>query len=103
MQRIKFISNLLLFCFLLSSCGSLSETASILRNEKVSNSDEFLIKKRNPLAVPPDYETIPEPEMSSVKKNNKTSFEKILRPSDEVQKNKKSSSVEESILIEIRK
>ena len=68
MQRIKFISNLLLFCFLLSSCGSLSETASILRNEKVSNSDEFLIKKRNPLAVPPDYETIPEPEMSSVKK-----------------------------------
>ena len=103
MQKIKFTSNLLLFCFALSSCGGLSETASILRNDKISNSDEFLIKKRNPLAVPPNYEVIPMPDTSSVKEDNKSSFEKILGSSDEVQKTKKSSSVEESILTEIRK
>ena len=32
-----------------------------LRNEKVKTTDEFLVKKRNPLVLPPNFEEIPEP------------------------------------------
>ncbi len=52
---------LLITFFLFVSCGGLKEAGSVLRNEKIKNTDEFLVKKRNPLVLPPNYEKIPEP------------------------------------------
>ena len=75
-----------------------------MRNEKTNTTDEFLVKKRNPLVLPPNYEEIPEPgsilKMKKAKKKNKKNFKcaKIREFS-----NTKSSSVEESILNSIRK
>ena len=43
---------------LLVSCGDVGKA---LRNEKTITTDEFLVKKRNPLELPPDYKDIPEP------------------------------------------
>jgi len=102
MQKIKFILYLSLLCLTLSACGSLKETGKILRNEKVSNSDEFLIQKRNPLSIPPDFRKLPLPESASTKNEVKTSFEKMLGSSNKVKTNKNPSSLEESILTEIR-
>ena len=45
----------------LVSCGGLNDAKKVLRNEKISNTDEFLIQKKDPLVLPPDYEKIPEP------------------------------------------
>ena len=40
-----------------------------MRNEKVTSTDEFLVKK-NPLVLPPDFEKIPEP--GTIKDNKKS-------------------------------
>ena len=45
---------------LLAGCGA-SDVGKIMRNEKVKTSDEFLVKKRQPLTLPPDYSKIPKP------------------------------------------
>ena len=51
---------LLLFSILIS-CSSLKEADKVLRNEKIRTTDEFLVKKRDPLIYPPNYEEVPEP------------------------------------------
>lgn len=98
-------TNFLIFIFfLLISCSGLKDAGKVLRNEKVTTTDEFLIKKRNPLVLPPDYEKIPVPGSStknSQEEENK--IKKILKapPTDKSTKSK--SSIEDSILKNIRK
>ena len=53
--------------FLLASCG---DVGKILRNEKMRTTDEFLVKKKEPLVLPPNYEEIPEPDTIVKKKKN---------------------------------
>ena len=106
MKNIKFISNLLVLIFFLNSCSSFSEAGKILRNEKVKSTDEFLIKKKNPLTQPPDFDTIPKPGEVVNKADKKgNSIEKILNTSQsKEQKNStKYSSTEKSILNQIKK
>ena len=98
--------NLLLILFLiLISCGSLSEAKKVIKNEKVITTDEFLVKKRNPLVIPPNFEEVPIPG-SEPKKiiNEEEKIKRILNaPKDENNSTSKSSSVENSILKRIRK
>ena len=98
--------NLLLILFLiLISCGSLSEAKKVIKNEKVITTDEFLVKKRNPLVIPPNFEEVPIP--GSEPKQIINEGEKIKRilnaPKEENNSTSKSSSVENSILKRIRK
>ena len=98
--------NLLLIAFsLLVSCSGLKDAGKVLRNEKVNTTDEFLVKKRNPLVLPPNYEEIPEPgSISQEKENEEEKIKKILRaPKSDSAVKSKSSSIEESILKSIRK
>ena len=90
-------------CFV--SCSGLKDAGKVLRNEKTKTTDEFLVKKRNPLILPPNYEEIPKPGTISQKKENEVEkIKKILKApkSDNISKNK-SSTIEESILNQIRK
>ena len=64
----KKIYYLLVFLFILSSCQSIKDAGKIMRNEKVKTTDEFLVKKRKPLVLPPDYNDLPTPD--SVKREN---------------------------------
>ena len=102
----KNIQFLLIISFLLASCGSLKDAGKVLRNEKIKSTDEFLVKKRNPLVLPPDYENIPEPGSTSNKKDNdeEEKIKKILKaPKTEDASKNKPSSIEESIIDRIRK
>ena len=60
MKKNKKLSLILIFFSLfLYSCQSASEA---LQGKKRSDqSDEFLVKKKNPLAMPPDFEKLPTP------------------------------------------
>lgn len=89
----------------MTSCSTLKDAGKVLRNEKISTTDEFLVKKRNPLVLPPNYEEIPEPgSISQKKEDGEDKIKKILNaPKSEETSNKKSSSVEDSILKRIRK
>ena len=53
-----------------TSCGSLSDVGKIMRNEKITTTDEFLVKKKEPLTLPPDFAEIPEPGSLEKKKND---------------------------------
>ena len=96
----------LLFLFiLLIGCSSIKEAGKIMRNEKTQTTDEFLIQKREPLVLPPDYKKIPEPgELSSNKGDDEKNIKKILKINKEMRSvDNTSSSVEDSIIEKIRK
>ena len=64
MKKHKF----LIFVLFLNACTSVEDAAKVLRNEKIQNTDEFLVEKRKPLVLPPDFSEIPEP--GSITSNN---------------------------------
>ena len=87
------------------SCGGFSEAGKVLRNEKTKTTDEFLVKKRAPLTLPPEYDTIPTPlSIEDQKKKENERIDKILQiPRDEKTNNSNNTSVEQSILNQIKK
>ncbi len=102
MKVILFITFLV---FIVTSCTSVKEAGQVLRNEKIKTTDEFLVKKKQPLILPPNYDKIPEPGSSNKNRNSdKDNIRKILKKTEVDQAEmKKSSSVEKSIIDKIRK
>ena len=101
MKKLKF----LIFVLFLNACTSVEDAAKVLRNEKIQNTDEFLVEKRKPLVLPPDFSEIPEPGSITSNNNKKkeTNIKGILNVDEEKTQSSKSSSVEDSILKNIRK
>jgi len=88
----------------LNSCGVFSEAGKVLRNEKVKTTDEFLVKKREPLSQPPDFDKIPLPgSLKTSETNQDRNINKIFKIPKETTSKNKSSSLEKSILNEIKK
>ena len=55
----SFVIIFLLASFLIStSCQNVKDALSGSKN---NNSDEFLVKKKNPLVMPPNYDDLPKP------------------------------------------
>ena len=98
---------LLVTIFLFNSCSGFKEAGKVLRNEKTKTTDEFLVKKRDPLVLPPDFKKIPKPgnKTSSLETKEREKIKKILDIPNEVDENKNTnaSSVEDSILNKINK
>ena len=94
---------LLIISFFLISCSGFNDVGKVLRGEK-KTTDEFLVKKRNPLVLPPNYEEIPKPKSISIEEDSEEErIKKILKaPKKEKAKKNKSSSIEESILEKIQ-
>ena len=106
MKNIKFLLIICALTIFLHSCNSFSEAGKYLRNDKSATTDEFLVKKKQPLTLPPDFEIVPQPgsieNKSEIKENN---IEKLLKKNQSESSNSqsKSSSTENSILNQIRK
>ena len=90
---------------ILYSCSGLSDAGKVLRNEKTRTTDEFLVKKRDPLILPPDYKKLPEPDtLNKSQKDNTNKIENILKiEKDKNTKKSKTSSIEQSIIEKIGK
>ena len=102
----KNFNILILIFFTLYSCGGFKDAGKVLRNEKVKTTDEFLVKKKEPLVLPPDFNKIPEPGSLSKKKEDEDDdrIKKILRsPGSNKPQGNESSSVEDTIIDRIRK
>ncbi len=105
MNIFKIIFCLFLFIFFVS-CGTVKEGFS---NQKKNNSDEFLVEKKSPLIMPPDFDELPIPDTQN-KKNikQKNTFKELISKQDvEVSKKqnllKSSSNLEKSLLEKINK
>ena len=95
----------LLFVFVISACETAREGFSL---KKIDNSDEFLVEKKNPLVMPPDYNQLPVPEDFKSKtlkpeNNAKDELEKILKKSENksAESNSKKSDIGKSVLEKI--
>jgi len=95
--------NVLLLLFLMSSlltaCQTFSDAGDILRNEKKTSTDEFLIQKKEPLSQPPEFYKLPKPgQITKNAENNR--IKKILKMPDEktISADNKPSSSESSII-----
>ena len=72
-----------------------------ITGEKRKSTDEFLIQKKDPLILPPDYENLPTPDERSAAAEEISIFEETLGTSIEDNPSS-SSSVEDSILKKIQ-
>ena len=61
---------ILVSCFILTACQSVKDGLS---GNKSNNSDEFLVQKKNPLVLPPNYLELPKPE-DSILENEEVSL-----------------------------
>jgi hypothetical protein len=88
----------------LYSCGAMSDAGKTLTNQKIKTTDEFLVKKRQPLSLPPDYENLPKPRSKDLKEEKSSdTINNILKiPKKQIKKGS-STTVEQSIIDKIRK
>ena len=83
------------------SCNTLDSIKKGLIGEKEISTDEFFIKKKDPLIIPPDFEDLPTPDELSTETAEISDFEKDLEISIE-DDSSAAGSVEDSILKKIR-
>jgi len=99
----KIILSIIILLFSMS-CQSVKDG---LKMKKKNNSDEFLIEKKNPLILPPEYGNLPKPENNNEEANNQNETNKIKSLLDSEKKIDKSktnttSNLESLILKEIK-
>tara|TARA_B100000767_G_C19634507_1_gene479796 strand:+ start:648 stop:965 length:318 start_codon:yes stop_codon:yes gene_type:complete len=102
LYRLFLLLNIILF---LASCGSVKEGFS---SQKKNNSDEFLVEKKSPLIMPPDYNELPVPkEENSVKETDENEIKSLIlkTKNDEIVENveEKDKTFEELLLKKIKK
>ena len=106
-QLFKNIFYFILILVALSACQSAKDG---LTGKKKSNSDEFLVEKKNPLVLPPESDKLPEPKTSIKEVNSneeeidlKTIFTKNISIKKKTTSNKIiNGSLEKSILEKIK-
>ena len=107
MNKFFKFSKLLLLLLFLYSCGSVGEA---LQGKKRSDQgDEFLIDKKNPLVMPPDFDKLPKPGEANIKstkdfENDQSNIKNLLKSSNDksISNTSESTSIESSILKKIK-
>ena len=102
-NTLKFFLVFIIFIFL-NGCGNnWREFKETMSGQKVTNTDEFLIKKKDPLVLPPEYEKLPLPKTGKQKSNANT-IETVLKSNKTKNSDSKASTeLENMILKELRK
>ena len=105
MNKTKSIITAFLVLFLLNACNSVKKG---LGGSKKKGSDEFLVKKKAPLVLPPSFGELPKPgkkneKISSVQEET-LSIENIINQSSSIsikQDSKSNNSIEKFIIEKI--
>ena len=104
-RKIIYISSIL---FLITACADTwSSVKRGITGQKQNSTDEFLVEKKDPLILPPNFEDLPVPSDSAIEEEETkiSSFEETLSTTtdDGSDEGSSSSTTEESILNKIRK
>ena len=101
-NKLIILLSILTFVFS-SSCQGVRDNLSL---KKKANTDEFLVEKKNPLVLPPDYDKLPKPLSEDDRadideeENTKIDFSKIFKKQSQNNSNNSSTtnkSLEDSI------
>ena len=104
MKLLKFFLILSLY-ILVSSCGTVKEAFT---NQKKNSSDEFLVEKKSPLVMPPDYNDLPVPNTQNNSEENSNNIESLITNNEKGDKKDNNSEVsgqnlEKTLLNKIKK
>ena len=78
-------------------CQNVREGLSLKKKQGV---DEFLIEKKNPLVVPPEFSELPKPTEDGEEQKNENediNLSKVLKKNNKENKTKSSNQIEKSI------
>ena len=105
MLRYFKIPILFILSVLLISCGTIKKG---FVNPKKNSTDEFLVEKKSPLVMPPDYNELPVPKSNKKQESlNDNKIKELLIDTDSYKKetsnNDKNQNFEESLLKKIKK
>ena len=93
---------IIVLTFFATSCSNTFDSVKRgIIGAKSNSADEFLVKKKDPLILPPDFENLPTPDERIAGAEEYSVFEESLEISVE-DSSSASSSVEESILKKIQ-
>jgi len=98
----KITCFILLFLFLTSCADTFDSVKRGLTGAKKSTADEFLVKKKDPLILPPDYENLPNPDERELDLEEESIFQDTLEENEEDSVTASQKSVETSILKKIQ-
>ena len=98
----KKIIFLIFLAFLVQSCKTWDSVKRGLTGGKDKSADEFLVKKKDPLVLPPQFESLPSPSDSEVLEEVSSFERKITKATSTENISTESSSAEQSILEKIK-
>ncbi len=94
------INKILLFILSIIFLSGCQNVRDALTMKKEQNVDEFLIEKKNPLVVPPEFSKLPIPRnevKEEIKEDKKIDLSQVLEKNDETKISNSSSELEKSI------
>ena len=97
--KILVFFKLILFLY---SCSTLKEGFT---NQKKSSSDEFLVEKKSPLVMPPDYNDLPVPDQNmETSETNENKIKDLVTKNENENNNSEDGNldIEQSILKKIK-
>ena len=104
MKKINIILIFFISIFIFNSCTTLRDGFS---SQKKNSTDEFMVKKKSPLVMPPEFDELPVPEeVNQILENNEETDIKKLITNNENSSNENSTNqntdFESSILEKIK-
>jgi len=104
MKKIKIFTLTIFFFIALQSCGTIKEGFSSNKNK----SEEFLVEKKSPLVMPPNFEELPTPQMNgATQEENSNNIKSLIKLNEDsassTQNNETNQNLENSILKKIKK
>ena len=101
MKKIK-LTLFTIFFVMLTNCSGFQKA---MRGEsKTEETDEFLVKKKDPLIMPPQFEELPIPNKQETKEENIDSVKSVFKSANEsANKEKITSDLEKMRLKELNK
>tara|TARA_B100001113_G_C20614715_1_gene407678 strand:+ start:119 stop:445 length:327 start_codon:yes stop_codon:yes gene_type:complete len=107
MKKTKILLLFLISIIFLSACGTVSEG---FRSQKKNSIDEFMVEKKSPLVMPPDFDDLPLPNQNNknLKKEKEADIKSLISNNETSSNNTQESSsnntnFENSILEKIKK
>lgn len=102
MKKFKILFLLIIASIVLNNCGTVKDAMDPQRKD---NTDEFLVEKKSPLSMPPDFENLPVPKSEKVIDTDENNLKKLIvnnqtNSSETSSDNEKSTESFEKLLIE---
>ena len=93
MKKLKIFLFITVAALILNNCASVQNAMDPKRKD---NTDEFLVEKKSPLSMPPDFEKLPLPKNEKVVENEENNLKNLI-DNNQTNSSEISSDSEESI------